>query len=89
MARTVYRDIPYHGMSCPLYKLGELLRRGLIMVWGLTGYWSTGSEKFYRASLVSLGFMLLLLHQDLVEIAKTVWKPQKYTVQQYLEYWGL
>lgn len=56
MARTVYRDIPYHGMSCPLYKLGELLRRGLIMVWGLTGYWSTGSEKFYCASLVSLGF---------------------------------
>lgn len=49
------------------------------MARGLTGPSSAGGQKF-------LGFFQLLLHQDLVEIAKTIWKPQKYTAWQYSEY---
>lgn len=46
--------------SCPVHKLGVVGWDGLITAWGWDGHLSVGGEELLWASLVSLGFCLLL-----------------------------
>ena len=55
------RDIPYHVMSCPVYKLGGVGQEGWITAQGLAEHWSAGGEQLHCAPLVLYIPILLLL----------------------------
>ena len=63
LTQNVQRGIPYHVMSCPVYKLGGVGQGVQIAAWELTGHRSVGGELLHSASLVLYIpiFLLLLL----------------------------
>ena len=51
LAQSGQRGIPYHVMSCPVYKLGGVGAEG-IAAQGLTGCRSAGGEQLHCASFI-------------------------------------
>lgn len=63
LTQTGQRDIPYHRMSCPVYKLGGVGQKLSISAQEGEGHWSVDGEQLYWAlfHFVPLGFIPLFL----------------------------
>lgn len=56
------RDIPYHGMACPGYKMGELAGRGQLLLKDWAWHQSMSDELLSCASLVWCFFTCVVIN---------------------------